>query len=119
MRRSFAPGVSKLDAESRRTAKTSGGVQRALERRLIVIAVQPKTRVRDTTTPFHGRGFDHDEPCTGICELREVLQVPVGRGAVTRAVLTHRRNDEAIRQLDSADCDRLEQTAGHERSGAM
>jgi hypothetical protein len=70
----------------------------------------------NASASFHGRRFDDDQAGTRICELRQMLQMPVGRGAVTCAVLTHRRNDEAVRQLDLADRHRLEQEAGHEHS---
>ena len=70
----------------------------------------------NASATFHSGSFDDDQAGTRICELREMLQVPVGRGAVTCAVLTHRRDDEAVRQLDPADGNRLEQEAGHEHS---
>ena len=77
---------------------------------------KPRHDVRDTAATFDGGGLDDDEAGARVRELREVLQMPVGRRAVARAVLTHRCDDKTIRQLDLADRDRLEQTAGHERS---
>ena len=97
MSRSLAARVRQLNAESRRAAEPPRGMQRTFERRFVVVAVQAEAGVRDAAATFDGRRFDDDQAGTRIRELREVLQMPVGRRAVARAVLTHRRDDETIR----------------------
>ena len=97
-------------------AEPSCRVERAFEGRFVVVAVQTQAGVRDPTPPLDRSGLDHDEPGPGVGELRKMLQVPVRRRAVAGAVLAHWCDHEAVRQGHFADCDRLEQTAGHERS---
>ena len=97
MGRSLAARMRQLDSESRRTAETPRGMQCTFQRRFVVVAVQTEINVRDTAATFDGGRFDDDEAGARIRELREMLQVPVGRRAVARAVLTHRRDHETIR----------------------
>ena len=105
--------MRQLDSEAGRTTEPPRSVQCSFQCCFIFVAVHTETCVRDAATPLDRCSLDDDEPGARVSELREVLQVPVGRRAVAGAVLAHRGDHETVRQLHFTNRDRLEQTAGH------
>ena len=52
-------------------------------------------------------GFHEDSAGAALRELAEVHEMPVRHHPVARGILAHRRNDDAVAQLDAAQLDRL------------
>ena len=74
--------------------------------------------MRDAAARLDMRRLDDHEASAGHRELAKVHQVPVGRAAVDRAVLAHRRHDDAVRQSQTAQRDRRKQHTRHRLTSA-
>ena len=70
----------------------------------------------DAAVTLHMGRLDDDEAGAGIGEHAEMGDVPIAGAAVTGAVLAHRRDDDAVVELDAGELDGREQRCGHEHS---
>ena len=69
---------------------------------------------RAAAAPFHLGRFDHDQAGAAGRELAGVHQMPVGRKALHRRILMHRRHHDAVLQPDVPEGHRLkQQRSGH------
>jgi hypothetical protein len=86
------------------------------QRGLVRIRVQAQVARRDAAVLQHGGRLDDQQRGARQREVAEMDHVPVAGVAVLGRVLAHRRDDDAILELDRADLQRLEQ-GGHGHSG--
>jgi len=85
--------------------------QHARQRGLVVVRVQPQVGRRDAPLRRHRGGFEDQQRRAGQRQVAEVDQVPVAGAAVDSRVLAHRRDDDAVVQLQVADSQRREEFA--------
>src|SRR5437773_11559188 len=105
--------MGQLDPEScwaRCTARDRHHMGRC---RFVVIGVEAKTAMADSTARLHSRRLDHDKTCPGKTQRAQMLDMPIGGRAVFRAVLAHRRDDDPVRQFDRAEMKRAEEGTWH------
>ena len=93
--------------------QAAAGVDHALHRRLVVLAVEAGAAVRDAAFARHVGRLDHHQPGAAVGEVAEVHEVPVVHAAVVGGVLAHRRDDDAVGQRDAAEVDRREKSRRH------
>jgi hypothetical protein len=107
--------MGELDAEARtRRRQPLRRRQLACHRRLAGIRIEARAAMGDAADALHAGGLDHHEAGAGHGELRPVLAVPHRIGAtVVGAVLAHRRDDDAVGQLQRPKTKRREQGCGH------
>jgi hypothetical protein len=70
---------------------------------------KPQAARRNAALRLDAGGFDDQQAGTGQGQLAVMHQVPVLGTAVNGGVLAHRRDDNAIGQLDAADLERRKQ----------
>src|SRR6185437_15168823 len=87
--RALAPGMRQLDAEPG-IAEAAAGRDNATERRLIGVAIQSETSMRDAPCLLDRRRLDHQEPRARHGKRAQMLHMPVIGAAVIGAVLAHR-----------------------------
>ena len=87
--------------------------QHASERRFAVIRIKPEVAMADAATPLDPGGLDHHQRRPRIGKRAEVADVPVGRCPVVGAVLTHRRNDDAVGKLKARESNGRKQRRCH------
>lgn len=110
----LASGVAELDARGRAALADEPGHARELGHE----RVAPQAEIADgaAAAPLDlGRFHDHQAGAAGRVAAR-VHQVPVVGEAVDGRVLVHRRDDDAVAQLEAADAQRAEEDRrGHWR----
>src|SRR5690349_13075126 len=89
LRRALAAGMRQLDAEAG-IAEAATGRDNATERRLVGVAVQSETTMRDAPCLLDCRRLDHQEPGTRYGKRAKMLHMPVIGAAVIGTVLAHR-----------------------------
>ena len=77
------------------------------------VVVEAQAAVGDPSGRRHRRCLDREHACARLQQLSPVHQVPVGRPAVDRRVLTHRRDDDAVGEGKLTELVRREQGRGH------
>src|ERR1700716_3841693 len=75
------------------------------------IVPDPRVAVGDAAALLHRGRLDEYDAGAALGELAEMDEMPVGDFAVARRVLAHRRNDDAVPQLDVADLQLVKQHA--------
>ncbi|OIQ79824.1 hypothetical protein GALL_384370 [mine drainage metagenome] len=108
--RRLAPGVRQLDADRNRRVLAQR-VEHPPQRRLVGVGPQAEVARRDAPDRLDRGGLDDQQPGARQRELAEVDQVPVAGAAVVGRVLAHRRDRDAVGQLELAEPDRAEQRA--------
>jgi hypothetical protein len=113
-RRGLSTGMSELDAE------LGGAVTPAVgdytgKGRFAVVGIESEAAVADPPTALDAGGLNDEQRRSGVGKHTEVIEVPVGRHAVIRAVLAHRRNNDAVPEFEIGKPDRRKQGAGHVR----
>src|SRR5689334_19463327 len=76
LRRTLAAGMGELDAERRRT-RAPAEADDTRERRLVCIAIEAETAVRDAARRFDRRLLDNDKPGARQRQRTQMLQMPV------------------------------------------
>ena len=71
----------------------------ARKRLLVLITVKPEIGLAKTSRLLDRGRLSDEKSCAGKRKVTEVHRVPVCGAAVLRGVLTHRRYDDAIDQL--------------------
>ena len=71
-----------------------------LQCRFAGIGIETETAVGDAAETLDMGCFDDDQPGAGISQHAEVCHVPIGGNAVIRAVLAHRRDDNAVCEVE-------------------
>ncbi len=108
-RRALAARMRELhrDGHRRRLPPCTGKAvgQRALR----CVVVEAKAARRDPPDGRHRGRLDRHHRRAGQQQLAPVDQVPVGRAAFVGRVLAHRRDDDAVRQREPAQRQRIEQ----------
>jgi hypothetical protein len=86
-------------------------------RHIAFICIAPQSGIGIGDAPFrqHRGGFDGEQRRTRQCQVPEMDKVPVGHAAIDRRVLAHRRDHDAVDEVEPADTERGEQSA-HLRS---
>ncbi len=112
LRRALAAGMRELDAELG-VAHAARLRDHARKRRLVVVAVEAETAVGDAAGTLDMRRLDDHQRGAGMRHHAEMHQVPVIGAAVVAGILAHRRDDEAVRQLETGELDRREQSTAH------
>ena len=100
----LAPGMSDLDRKARAGRRDAPRrVEDARERRLVGVRVEAEAAVRDAPDALHRRRLHHHHAGARDGELHQVLQMPIRGAAVLRRILAHRRDDDAVGELDRAE----------------
>ena len=107
--------MGELDAELR-GAVAPADVDDVLEGRFAVVRIEAEAAMGDAAVALHMGRLDDDEAGSRISEHAEMGDVPVAGAAVIGAVLAHRRDDDAVVELDAGELDGREQRCGHEHS---
>ena len=110
--RALGPGMAELQADLR-VGLGVHEIDDALPGRLVLGLVGAGAAGRDAAL---GRDAGHlgvDEAGAALGALAEMDEVPVGRAAVHRLVLRHRRDDDAVLQLQVAQPEGREHRAAH------
>ena len=107
----LAPRVAELDARHR--IVPADEVDAALEAGNVRVVPDAEIADRAAAPPLDlGRFHDH-QPCAARRIAAGIHQVPVGREALVRGILVHRRHDHAILQGQAADLYRFKQQWRH------
>jgi hypothetical protein len=77
----------------------------------VIIAPYSEVLGADARFRQHGAGFREHQGSAAHCSTREVDEVPVVGKAIAAGVLTHRRNNDSVRQHKVADGERIEKTS--------
>ena len=96
-----SPCAPRARAGSRPASAAPAGARERASRRARArshVVVKAEATRRDAALRGDGRGLDREHPGAGQQHLSPVDQMPVGRAAVVRRVLAHRRDDDAVRQ---------------------
>ena len=110
----LAAGVGQLDRD-RHVGPPPHAVEHAPHGVSAAVVPKADVSVRDAPVPSDRRGFDRQHRRAGHSQLAEVHQVPVGHVPVLGAVLAHGGDDDAVRQLQTADEEGGEQLGGAHR----
>ena len=105
--RALAPGMADLAADLR-LGLGMDEIDDPLPRRLMLGRIKARAAGRDAAL---GRDAGHlgvDQPRAALGALGVMDEMPVGRAAVDRLVLRHRRDDDAVLQLHVAQPERRE-----------
>ena len=105
LRRGFAPGMRQLDAELR-IAVAPAVRGDARERRFAVVRIEPEAAMGDAPAALDAGRLHHEQRRPRIAQRAEVIEMPVGRGAVIGAVLAHGRDDDPVAELERIKPDR-------------
>ena len=95
--RALAAGVGELDRQRHRRIRAHRG-QHPRQRGFVGVVVKAQATRRDAADGRGGGGFEDQQPRARECKVAEVDEVPVGRAAVLRRVLAHRRDHDPVRQ---------------------
>ena len=114
LRGGLAARMGELDTELG-GAGAPAEIDDAPECRLVLVGIKPHAAMGDAAVALHMGRLDDDEAGARVRQHAEMGDVPVGGAAVDRAVLAHRRDDDAIFQFDATEADRRKQGAGHVR----
>ena len=106
----LAPGMRQLHADRHRRPAPHRG-QRPRERGFGGVVVQAEVGPADPAGGLHRGGFGDQQAGAGLRQRAPVLHMPVVGLAVDRRVLAHRRDHDAVRQLQRAQRQRGEQVA--------
>ena len=101
----FAPGMAELRADLR-IRLGMDEIDQPLPRRLVFRLVEAGAARRDAPFGRHAGHLDIDEPRAALGALGIMDEMPVGRRAVDRLVLRHRRDDDAVLQFHAAQLER-------------
>src|SRR5204862_4933449 len=112
LRRGLAAGVADLDADRVRR-DPAVDLHRARHRRVVMVAVESGTTVRDAALARHVGLLDDEESRARARHAAEMGEMPIGHAAVVGRGLAHRRDDQTIGQGDAAELDRREEFRGH------
>ena len=108
----LAAGMPELD--SRHGIMRLDEVRAALQARDERVVPQAEVADRAAPAPLHLGGFHDDQAGTPRRVAPDIHQVPVGREALHRRILVHRRDHDAVLEPHVADRDRFEQhRTGH------
>ena len=88
-------------------------------RQRLFCVVRPQAEVvwRDAAFGLDRGRFQEQNAGTGQSEVAEVDQVPIGRRAILRRVLAHRRDGDAVLQFERAEGNRSKQCI-HDAGGS-
>ena len=109
----LAAGMGELHAELHARHPAAHPVDDRLQRRLVLVAVEAETALRDAALALDMRGFEAEQAGARHGEHAVVHLVPGLGAAVDRRVLAHRRNDDAVGQRNAAELDWGEELGGH------
>ena len=113
LRRSLATGVGKLNGELGAADAPAMGHD-PLQRRLAGVGIEAEAAMGNTAEALDMGRFDDDQPGAGIRQHAEVGHVPIGSNAVVGAVLAHRRNHDAVREIEIRQPQRRKQSTRHD-----
>ena len=111
-RGAFASGVGDLDGDLG-GADPVTVIDDARERRFAGVGVETEAAVADAAAPLHVAHFGDHKTGAGIGQQAQMGLVPVGRHAVIGAVLAHRGDDDAVREVEAGEPNGREQYACH------
>ena len=112
LRRGFASGVRKLDAEPGVT-EAAAMRDHPRKRRFTVVRIKPEAAVGNAPAALDAGRLYHYQRGPRIAQHAEVVQVPVGRNAIIGAVLAHGRNDDPAAKVESSEPDWGKKGTGH------
>ena len=110
--RALGAGMAELAADLR-VGLGVDEIDDALPRRLVLRRVQAGAARRDAAFRADAGHLDADQPGAALGALGVMHEVPVGRAAVDRAVLRHRRDDDAVLEPHVAQPERREHRPPH------
>ena len=110
----LAPGMAELHADPRRPDRAAEG-RHPLHLHRLRLVPEAGAAVGDPPLGRDAGRLDQHEAGPGHRHLPEMDVVPLGHPALDGGVLAHRRDDDAIGQVQRAEGDRLEQGDGHGR----
>ncbi len=113
LRRSLASGMGELDGELCRS-DVPAMRDDAIERLLAGIGIEPEAAVGDAAVALDMGRLDDQHAGAGIRQHAEMGHVPVVGDAVVGAVLAHRRNDDAVGNVEVGEPYGREQGTRHE-----
>ena len=105
--RALAARMAELQAEFRRRVGVHE-IDDALPRRLVRVGVEAGAAVGDARERRHAHHLGEDQPGAADRAAAEMHEMPVGRRAVDRRVLVHRRDHHPVGELHAAQAERLE-----------
>ena len=108
--RGLASRMRQLDAERHRRI-LAHPFQHPTQRGFGVVRIEAEVVRRDAAIGGHRGGFDDQQSGAGQRELAQMDEVPVGGLAVFGRVLAHRRDDDAVGQLQLAQAEWCEELA--------
>ena len=84
-----------------------------LQRRLAGVGIKPEAAMGDAAAALDMGRLDHQHAGAGIGQHAEMGHVPIVADAVIGAVLAHRRDDDAVRELEAGKADGRKQSTRH------
>ena len=105
--RSLAPRMADLAADLRLRLGMDE-IHQPLPRRLMLGRIKPRAAGRDPPLGRHAGHLGIDQPRPALGAFGVMHEMPVGRAAVHRLVLRHRRDDDAVLQRHVAQPERRE-----------